>query len=98
MRRWVTARRGRKGGNARQGGSTVASGPRRRASSATVGTCPRGWRPRDPDDPATPPHGWIKHVLGFWRFSLRGLAKVRCEWDLVYLALNVKRLHVLKAA
>ena len=44
------------------------------------------------------PHGWIKHVLGFRRFSLRGLAKVRCEWDLVCLALNVKRLHVLQAA
>ena len=41
------------------------------------------------------PYGWIKHVLGFRRFSLRGLAKVRCEWDLVCLALNVKRLHVL---
>ena len=25
------------------------------------------------------PHGWIKHVLGFRRFSLRGLAKVRGE-------------------
>ena len=44
------------------------------------------------------PHGWIKHVLGFRRFSLRGLAKVRGEWDLMCLALNVKRLHVLMAA
>ena len=44
------------------------------------------------------PNGWIKHVLGFRRFSLRGLAKARGEWDLVCLALNVKRLHVLMAA
>ena len=44
------------------------------------------------------PHGWIKHVLGFRRFSLRGLAKVRGEWDLVCLALNAKRLHALIAA
>ena len=44
------------------------------------------------------PYGWIKHALGFRRFSLRGLAKVRCEWDLVCLPLNVKRLHVLMAA
>ena len=44
------------------------------------------------------PNGWIKHVLGFRRFSLRGLAKARCEWHLVCLALNVKRLHVLKPA
>ena len=43
------------------------------------------------------PNGWIKHVLGFRRFSLRGLAKVRGEWDLVCLALNVKHLHVLIA-
>ena len=34
------------------------------------------------------PNGWIKHVLGFRRFSLRGLAKVQGEWDLVCLALN----------
>ena len=44
------------------------------------------------------PNGWIKHVLGFRRFSLRGLAKVRCEWDLVCLALNDKRLQPLMAA
>ena len=44
------------------------------------------------------PYGWIKHVLGFQRFSLRGLAKVRGEWDLVCLAVNAKRLHVLMAA
>ena len=43
------------------------------------------------------PYGWIKHVLGFRRFSLRGLAKARGEWDLVCLALNLKRLHVLQA-
>ena len=41
------------------------------------------------------PCGWIKHVLGFRRFSLRGLAKVQGEWDLVCLALNVKRLQPL---
>ena len=44
------------------------------------------------------PNGWIKHVLGFRRFSLRGLAKVRGEWDLVCLALNARRLHALMAA
>ena len=44
------------------------------------------------------PHGWIKEVLGFRRFSVRGLAKVRGEWDLVCLALNLKRLQTLAAA
>ena len=43
------------------------------------------------------PHGWIKHVLGFRRFSLRGLAKACGEWDLVCLALNMKRLQPLMA-
>jgi transposase len=37
--------------------------------------------------------GWIKEVLGFRRFSLRGLAKARGEWTLVCLAVNLKRLH-----
>ncbi len=44
------------------------------------------------------PIGWIKEAMGFRRFSLRGLEGVRGEWDLVCLALNVRRLHVLKAA
>ena len=43
------------------------------------------------------PHGWIKEVLGFRRFSVRGLQKVQGEWDLVCLALNVKRLQALMA-
>ena len=38
------------------------------------------------------PNGWVKHVLGFRRFSLRGLEKAQGEWDLVCLSLNVKRL------
>ncbi len=41
------------------------------------------------------PNGWIKEVLGFRRFSLRGLEKVRGEWNLVCLALNIKRLRTL---
>ena len=37
--------------------------------------------------------GWIKEVLGFRRFSLRGVVKAQGEWSLVCLALNLKRLH-----
>ena len=44
------------------------------------------------------PNGWIKEALGFRRFSLRGLNKVQGEWDLVCLALNVKRMQGLQAA
>lgn len=45
-----------------------------------------------------PTFGIIKHVLSFRQFLLRGLAKVRAEWELVCLAYNVKRLHRLKRA
>lgn len=37
--------------------------------------------------------GWIKEVLGFRRFSVRGEANVRGEWNVVCLAVNLKRLH-----
>jgi len=42
-----------------------------------------------------PVNGWIKHVLGFRRFSLRGLKAVRGEWDLVCLAMNLRRMQPL---
>ena len=45
-----------------------------------------------------PVFGIIKHVMGFRQFLLRGLAKVRGEWELVRLAYNVKRLWVLQMA
>ena len=43
------------------------------------------------------PNGWIKEGLGFRRFSLRGVEKVRGEWHLVCLALNIKRMRGLAA-
>ena len=39
-----------------------------------------------------PAFGWIKSVLGFRMFSMRGLKKVVGEWNLVCLALNVRRM------
>ncbi len=39
-----------------------------------------------------PAFGIIKNTLGFSRFRLRGLAKVRTEWQLVTLAFNCRRL------
>ena len=38
------------------------------------------------------PNGWIKSVLGFRQFSLRGLEKVKAEFKLVCLALNLRRM------
>jgi transposase len=40
-----------------------------------------------------PVFGIIKSVLGFRRFLLRGLEKVKLEWTLVCAAYNLKRLH-----
>ena len=42
------------------------------------------------------PNGWTKHVLGFRQFSLRGLTNVQGEWNLVCLALNLRRMHGLQ--
>ena len=39
-----------------------------------------------------PVFGQIKEARGFRRFSFRGLAKVRCEWDLVCLTHNLLKL------
>lgn len=41
---------------------------------------------------AEPPNGWIKNVMGFRQFSLRGLHRVQAEWKLVCLALNLRRM------
>jgi transposase len=39
-----------------------------------------------------PPNAWVKSVLGFRQFSMRGLAKVQAEWKLVCAALNLRRM------
>jgi transposase len=46
---------------------------------------------------AEPPNGWIKNVLGFRQFSVRGLKKVQAEWKLVCLALNLRRMGAMTA-
>ena len=83
----------------REGKSQVAVDPTRLPATHRMGEklaslagkaqyAQRKWLPEAPN-------GWIKEVLGFRRFSLRGLAKVRGEWDLVCLALNIKRMGTL---
>ena len=41
---------------------------------------------------AEPPNGWIKSVLGFRQFSMRGLLRLQAEWKLVCTALNLRRM------
>jgi hypothetical protein len=46
-----------------------------------------------------PPYGWIQNVLGFQQqFSLRGAKKVEGEWNLVCLALNLRRMFSMQTA
>lgn len=44
-----------------------------------------------------PVFGIIKAVMGFRQFLLRGLESVEGEWDLVCIAWNLKRLHILSS-
>jgi hypothetical protein len=46
---------------------------------------------------AEPPNGWVKSVLGFRQFSLRGLHRVNAEWKFVCMALNLRRMCALTA-
>lgn len=39
-----------------------------------------------------PVFGWIKEMLGYRRFYLRGLRKVRGEWALICAAINLTKL------
>ena len=45
-----------------------------------------------------PVFGIIKHVMGWRQMSMRGLDKAQGEWNLVSMAWNIKRMHVLRAA
>jgi transposase/IS5 family transposase len=45
-----------------------------------------------------PPNGWVKNVLGFRQFSMRGLVKAQSEWKLVCAALNLRRMANLMSA
>lgn len=45
-----------------------------------------------------PVFGIIKQVMGWRRMSMRGLDKAQGEWNLVTMAWNIKRMHVLRGA
>jgi transposase len=46
---------------------------------------------------AEPPIGWLKAVVGFRQFSVRGLRKVTGEFNLVTMALNLRRMAAMAA-
>lgn len=43
-----------------------------------------------------PVFGWVKHALGFRQFSLRGRSKVLGEWNLVCIAVDLRRMWALQ--
>ena len=47
---------------------------------------------------AEPPNGWLKSVLGFRQFNMRGLEKANAEFKLVCMALNLRRMGAMQMA
>ena len=43
-----------------------------------------------------PVFGIIKHIMGFRQFMLRGFEKAKGEWNLMCIAYNLKRLHIMR--
>ncbi len=85
----------------REGKARAAVDPRTRPATCRMGEKLAGTRGRaryaERKWMSEAPNGWIKEALGFRRFSLRGAGKVRSEWHLVCLALNVRRMAALAA-
>lgn len=42
-----------------------------------------------------PVFGWIKQAFGFRRFSMRGLEAAKAEWNLICMAMNLRRMRAL---
>lgn len=69
--------------------------PRTAAMAARLQTAPVQDTYRRRKHIVEPPNGWIKSVLGFRQFSLRSFDKAKCEWKLVCMALNLRRMAYL---
>lgn len=69
--------------------------PRSAAMAARLQTAPVKDAYRRRKHIVEPPNGWIKSVLGFRQFSLRSFDKAKCEWKLVCMALNLRRMAYL---
>jgi hypothetical protein len=73
----------------------AANLPRTAAMADKMRTDPARKAYRRREHIAEPPNGWIKSILGFRQFSLRGLHRVQAEWKLVCMALNLRRMATL---
>ena len=47
---------------------------------------------------AEPSNGWLKSVLGFHQFNMRELEKADAEFNLVCMALNLRRMGAMQMA
>jgi len=75
-----------------------ASSPNARAMKRKLATKRGRARYKKRKGLVEPVFGWVKRVLGFREFSLRGLRKVAGEWNLVCMALNLRRMATMTAA
>jgi transposase len=79
------ARRGQLPGNAPQG-------PRAQLMRQRLAHPEERKRYQKRNSIVEPVFGWIKEILGYRRFLLRGLRKVRGEWALICTVLNIRKL------
>lgn len=80
-------------GEAPRGGTEARGGPCTQRMGAKLRTDEGRQRFKRRKAIVEPPLGWIKHVLGFRTFSMRGHRKTAGEWSLVCLVMNLRRMR-----
>jgi transposase len=80
-------------GEAQRAGTEAQGGPCTQRMGAKLRTDDGRQRFKRRKAIVEPPLGWIKHVLGFRAFSMRGHRKTVGEWSLVCLVMNLRRMQ-----
>jgi transposase len=80
-------------GEAQRAGTEAQGGPCTQRMGAKLRTDEGRQRFKRRKAIVEPPLGWIKHVLGFRAFSMRGHRKAAGEWSLVCLVMNLRRMR-----
>ncbi len=81
----------------REPGAVSSSRPATQVMARKLATKRGRARYKRRKDIVEPVFGWAKQALGFRGFLMRGLSKVRGEWNLVCTALNLRRMRAAQA-